>query len=91
MMEEWRPTTLRDLLKAEHGYAFKGEYFSDSGHYVLLTPGNFHEEGGFKLRPGKDRFYVGEIPDRYILPKGSMIVAMTEQAEGLLVGHLTIR
>lgn len=84
MMESWQPTTLRDLLKVEHGYAFKGEYFSTSGHYVLLTPGNFYEEGGFKLRPGKDRFYVGEIPDRYILPKGSMIVAMTEQAEGLL-------
>ncbi len=84
MMDSWKQTTLRGLLKVEHGYAFKGEYFSDSGHYVLLTPGNFYEEGGFKLRPGKDRYYVGEIPDRYILPKGSMIVAMTEQAEGLL-------
>tara|TARA_R110001592_G_scaffold343029_1_gene633171 strand:- start:13359 stop:14645 length:1287 start_codon:yes stop_codon:yes gene_type:complete len=83
-MESWKPTTLGELLKVEHGYAFKGEYFSDVGHYVLLTPGNFYEEGGFKLRPGKDRYYVGEIPDRYILPKGSMIVAMTEQAEGLL-------
>lgn len=84
MTGPWQPTTLRDLLKIEHGYAFKGEYFSESGHYVLLTPGNFYEKGGFKLRPGKDRFYVGEIPDRYILPEGSMIVAMTEQAEGLL-------
>lgn len=83
-MGSWKPTTLRELLKVEHGYAFKGEYFSDAGHYVVLTPGNFYEEGGFKLRPGKDRYYVGEIPDRYILPKGSMIVAMTEQAEGLL-------
>jgi len=84
MNKSWRSTTLRNLLKIEHGYAFKGEYFSESGHYVLLTPGNFYEEGGFKLRPGKDRSYSGEIPERYILPKGSMIVAMTEQAEGLL-------
>ncbi|PHR63738.1 restriction endonuclease subunit S [Alcanivorax sp.] len=84
MMEHWQSMILRDLLRVEHGFAFKGEYFADSGHYVVLTPGNFYEEGGFKLRPGKDRFYLGEIPERYILSKGSMIVAMTEQAEGLL-------
>jgi type I restriction enzyme, S subunit len=80
----WTQTTLGNLLKVEHGFAFKGEYFSESGNYVLLTPGNFYEEGGFKLRPGKDRFYLGEIPERYILPKGAMLIAMTEQAEGLL-------
>lgn len=83
-MESWRAVTLRELLKVEHGFAFKGKYFSESGHYILLTPGNFHEKGGFKLRPGKDRFYMGRFPPRYILSKGSMIVAMTEQAEGLL-------
>ncbi len=75
---------LGDYVRIEHGFAFKGEFFSEVGHFVLLTPGNFYDEGGFRLRPGKDRYYVGEIPQRYILNHGDVIVAMTEQAEGLL-------
>ena len=75
---------LGDYLRIEHGFAFKGEFFSEIGHFVLLTPGNFYDGGGFRLRPGKDRYYVGEIPQRYILNQGDVIVAMTEQAEGLL-------
>lgn len=83
-MSGWRYTTLGEFITVKHGFAFKGEYFSEEGKYVVLTPGNFHEEGGFKLRPGKDRYYRGDIPKDYILKKGDMIVAMTEQAEGLL-------
>ena len=83
-MEGWRETQLKELIKIEHGFAFKGEYFSESGQYVVLTPGNFHEEGGFRSRPGKDRFYQGKIPERYILKRSDLIVAMTEQGEGLL-------
>lgn len=33
---------------------------------------------------GKAKFYQGEIPSDYICKKGDLIVAMTEQAEGLL-------
>jgi len=73
-----------ELVKVEHGFAFKGEYFSDTGELVVLTPGNFHERGGFKLRPDKDRFYQGKFPDRYLLNRNDLIVAMTEQGEGLL-------
>jgi type I restriction enzyme S subunit len=73
-----------ELMKVEHGFAFKGEYFSESGELVVLTPGNFHETGGFRLRPDKDHFYQGKFPDRYLLRKNDLIVAMTEQGEGLL-------
>ncbi|MPZ43994.1 MAG: restriction endonuclease subunit S [Betaproteobacteria bacterium] len=80
----WRARSLGEVLRIEHGYAFKGEHFADSGKYVVLTPGNFHEQGGFRPRPGKDRFYSGPFPDRYLLKKDDIIVAMTEQGEGLL-------
>lgn len=73
-----------ELLKVEHGFAFKSEYFSDSGELVVLTPGNFHEVGGFRARPDKDRFYQGDFPERYLLRRNDLIVAMTEQGEGLL-------
>jgi type I restriction enzyme S subunit len=75
---------LGELIKIKHGYAFKSEYFSDSGKFVLLTPGNFYETGGFRERPGKDRFFVGEFPEEYLLEFNDLIVAMTEQGEGLL-------
>lgn len=75
---------LADLITIKHGYAFKGEYFRDSGDQIVLTPGNFHEEGGFRLRPGKEKFYAGPIPSDYVLTQGDVIVAMTEQGEGLL-------
>jgi type I restriction enzyme, S subunit len=83
-MKGWSETSLGECLTIEHGFAFKGEHFSEAGKYVLLTPGNFHERGGFRLRPEKDRFYSGQFPKRYLLKKRDLIVAMTEQGEGLL-------
>jgi type I restriction enzyme S subunit len=79
-----RKICLGDAIRVKHGFAFKGQYFSDSGEYIILTPGNFNEEGGFRLRPGKDRFYIGDIPEDYILDEGDLLIAMTEQGVGLL-------
>jgi len=80
----WHEIHLGDAIHVKHGFAFKSQHFSDSGEYVVLTPGNFNEEGGFRLRPKKDRFYIGDIPEDFILNEGDLIVAMTEQGPGLL-------
>jgi type I restriction enzyme S subunit len=80
----WHSIALGDAINIKHGFAFKSQYFSEQGEYVVLTPGNFYEEGGFRLRPGKDRFYAGDIPEEYVLGKGDLIIAMTEQGPGLL-------
>jgi len=74
---------MRSLFAVKHGYAFDGKFFTSEGNYVLLTPGNFFDEGGFKLKE-KGKYYTGEIPDGYLLHRGDLLVAMTEQAEGLL-------
>ncbi len=83
-MSEFQPCKLGELLRIEHGFAFKGEHFSDVGRHIVLTPGNFFEQGGFKPRPSKDRYYQSSYPPRYLLKKHALIVAMTEQGEGLL-------
>jgi type I restriction enzyme S subunit len=80
----WHSIALGDAINIKHGFAFKSQYFSEQGEYVVLTPGNFYEEGGFRLRPGKDRFYAGDIPEEYVLDEGDLIIAMTEQGPGLL-------
>ncbi|MGZ8136625.1 MAG: restriction endonuclease subunit S [Methylococcaceae bacterium] len=81
---KWKQVSLGEILHVKHGWAFKSEYFSDAGEYIVLTPGNFYEKGGFKFRGDKDRFYSGDYPSEYLLSKGNVIVAMTEQGEGLL-------
>ena len=80
----WTQCHLRDLIQIKHGFAFKGEFFGTAGPYVLVTPGNFFDEGGFKWNGDKQKRYDGPVPQDYILAAGSLIVAMTEQAEGLL-------
>ncbi|NQP20063.1 restriction endonuclease subunit S [Streptococcus suis] len=75
---------LCDFLSIKHGWAFKGEYFSDTGDQSILTPGNFYESGGFKRNFDKARFYIGDFPAEFVCKKDDLIVAMTEQAAGLL-------
>ena len=80
----WQEIALGEYLTIKHGFAFKSQYFGDSGEHIVLTPGNFHEPGGFRSRPGKDRFYTIEPPDDFVLRPGDLVIAMTEQGEGLL-------
>lgn len=82
--EAWVEKKLGDLCDIKHGFAFKSEFFSSEGDYVLLTPGNFYESGGYRDRGEKQKYYSGEIPEGFVLRQGDMLVAMTEQAEGLL-------
>ena len=75
---------LGECLTVKHGWAFKGEFFQETGKQCILTPGNFYEKGGFKFNSGKERYYAGDYPQEYLCKKGDLIVAMTQQAEGLL-------
>lgn len=86
----WEEVPLKVLFGLKHGYAFDGEAFSDSGKYVLLTPGNFHEKGGFRPKV-PEKFYVGkDIPPEFVLQGGQLLLAMTEQAPGLLGSALFV-
>ncbi len=82
--EGWVEKPLSELCDIKHGFAFKSEFFTCEGDYVLLTPGNFYESGGYRDRGEKQKYYIGEIPRDYVLSEGDLLVAMTEQAAGLL-------
>lgn len=77
-MAKWRNCKLGDLLAIKHGFAFKGEFFSNMGNYVLLTPGNFREAGGLQLKGEKEKYYTGAFPEEYVLKRGDLLVAMTD-------------
>jgi type I restriction enzyme S subunit len=86
----WPERELGSAFKVKHGFAFSSDFFRGKGPFVLLTPGNFYEEGGFKDRGVRQKFYVGEAPDEYVLRAGSLLLAMTEQAPGLLGSPLVV-
>jgi type I restriction enzyme S subunit len=90
MPESWDVTQLGSMAEIKHGYAFKSEYFTSDGEYILLTPGNFFEEGGFRDEAEKRKYYTGVIPDGFVLEKGDLLVAMTEQKRGLLGSSLIV-
>ncbi len=78
MSGEWAGVRLGGLVKVHHGFAFKGKHFTDSGRDVVLTPGNFRIGGGFQMRPGREKYYRGPVPDAYVLAPGELIVTMTD-------------
>jgi type I restriction enzyme S subunit len=82
--EGWEERPLSELCDIKHGFAFKSEFFTPEGDFVVLTPGNFYESGGYRDRGDKQKYYSGKIPPSFILAKGDLLVAMTEQAAGLL-------
>jgi len=82
--EDWQVKPLTGLAAILHGFGFQSQYFTSFGNFRLTTPGHFHEEGGFRDLGDKQKYYDGPLPSGYLLNKGDMIVAMTEQADGLL-------
>jgi type I restriction enzyme S subunit len=82
--ESWEVIPLGEFFQVKHGFAFDGEFFKPSGDYILMTPGHFHEEGGFRDQKEKTKFFTGDIPQDYVLAKDDLVVAMTEQKSGLL-------
>ena len=80
----FRSFQLGDLFRVKHGYAFKSAHFAAEGRYIVMTPGHFKEEGGFKDQGPKTKFYSGDVPEDYVLHEKDVVVVMTEQMHGLL-------
>ena len=86
----WEQVTLGELFEIKHGFAFKSINFLSKGRYVLLTPGNFNETGGYKDQGKKEKFLNDPVPKEFILKENDLLVAMTEQNPGLLGSPIII-
>jgi type I restriction enzyme S subunit len=81
----WKWVRLANIAKIKHGYAFNSQSFTRAATpFVLTTPGNFFETGGFRDRGANTKYYNGEVPSGFVFKPGDLIVPMTEQAAGLL-------
>jgi type I restriction enzyme S subunit len=77
--EGWEDVVLASIITIKHGFAFKGEFFSDAEtSRVLLTPGNVKIGGGLKI--DKVKYYAEDapLPEDYILAPGDLVVSMTD-------------
>lgn len=89
--EGWEERRLGDICSIKHGFAFKSQFFTnEKSIYILLTPGSFYESGGYRDQGEKTKYYIGNIPEGFILKKGDFLFAMTEQAVGLLGSSLVV-
>ena len=76
-MADAPPATLGRYINVKHGFAFKGEYFTDEERSdVLVTPGNFAIGGGFQ--DNKLKYYAGPVPHEYVLQAADLVVTMTD-------------
>ena len=76
-MNDSAPRTLGSYIRVKHGFAFKGEHFTEAETPdVLVTPGNFAIGGGFLA--DKPKYYAGPVPNDYILQEGDLVVTMTD-------------
>ncbi len=75
--EGWEVGRISDLGIIKHGYAFKGEDFTeDETSLLLVSPGNFKISGGFNFE--KNKYYTGKYPKSYVLTENDLIVNMTD-------------
>ncbi|WP_422665708.1 restriction endonuclease subunit S [Anabaena sp. PCC 7938] len=90
--KDWEVTVLAQEIDIRHGYAFKGEYFSDDPPgEVLLVPGNFHREGGLYFEKNNIKYYQGEIPESTILQNGDLLTVMTDLSpKTLILGRVVL-
>lgn len=69
---------LWNLLQIKHWYAFSGEWFAESGNFLLLTPWNFSKQDWLILREKKEKYFIGDFPKEFLLKKWSLLIAMTD-------------
>ncbi len=77
--EGWKNKKLKTFLSIKHGYAYKGEFFTEmETNRILLTPGNFKIGGGIQLKKIKYYSDVAECPKDYILKRNDLLLTMTD-------------
>lgn len=74
----WRLRTLDELIIIKNGYAFSSDLFStDETDKILLTPGNFHIDGGLYFG-SNTKYYKGEVEEKFVLSNGDLLIVMTD-------------
>ncbi|MFC1734783.1 restriction endonuclease subunit S [Candidatus Hydrogenedentota bacterium] len=77
----WVEKTLGDLVNITHGFAFKGPTFgksNDESKPIVLTPGNYAENGTLVFSDKNTKRLNVPIPEGYLFDVGDLTVVMTD-------------
>lgn len=77
----WECLRLSDLCDIKHGFAFDGADFSNlvpAGNPLVITPGNFTEEGKLLFNDKNSKRLNGKVPEAFRFNVGDLVVVMTD-------------
>ena len=79
--KEWLETTIGAVCDIRHGLAFDGADFSNDvpeGHPLVITPGNFTEDGKLLFNKRNTKRFSGKPPADFQFDVGDLVVVMTD-------------
>jgi type I restriction enzyme S subunit len=76
----WELRRCATLFSLFSGYAFKSEFFSRESEDapILVTPGNFHPNGGLYFTQENTTHYSGDFAPGFALKVGDWLIVMTD-------------
>lgn len=79
--EGWVESTIGGVCDIKHGFAFAGCDFSadvPAGSPLVITPGNFTEDGKLQFNPQNTKRFRGKTPSEFQFNIGDLVVVMTD-------------
>lgn len=79
--EGWVEKQLSELCDIKHGFAFAGAEFSTDvpeGYPLVITPGNFTEDGNLLFNERNTKRFSGERPAGFLFDVGDLVIVMTD-------------
>ena len=84
----FRTELLGDHIALRKGLSYKGEYLVEESSLGLVGLDAFVAGGGYK--PGAEKPYSGAFKPDHLVESGDVLLAMTEQQDGLLASPLVV-
>ena len=79
-MTSWKTYRLGDVISIKSGFAYKGEYLGKGDKYLLgMGCVSFNE----KFLPSGARLYAGDVPSRYFVKAGDIVLATRQQSDNM--------
>jgi len=87
----WQVQELGASVDILHGYAYDGAFFAECPPGpMLLTPGNFHRDGGLYFTSTNTKWFRGKLPRGYLLRGGDIVTVMTDLSPRTLILGSTV-
>lgn len=81
---DWQKGVFSDFAEIKHGFAFPSSCFTEAGKAVVLTPGNFLEDGTLDFS-NKRVVRASEFDKKWVLAVDDLVIVMTDLSQKKLI------